>query len=417
MIAFALVASVAGASRDAQAQTRAPSVTSIAPNSGPAAGGATVTITGTLFIEATAVKFGGTAAISFTVNSATSITATSPAGSGTVDVTVTTSGGTSATTSADRFAYVSAPSVTSITPTNGPAAGGTPVTITGTLFTGVTAVKFGGTAATSFTVNSATSITATSPAGSGTVDVTVTTSGGTSATTSADRFANGLVTTTAGLSSSKNPSSFGQPVILTAKVTGFSPTGAVTFIDGGIQIGTGTLAAGTAAFTTASLAVGSHSITAKYGGDSNNVASTSAALTQHVGAPTDSIKLREMQISVTPVVAHISGQAIVGAVDSAINAGFNDNPTALLPNGSGFTFHIAPDQPKANIVGNRTSAGGPFIFSGGGDSRADAGSLANGRQGGNGARPGTRLIDLPVLPLPPGSGMPPLAKRGFRLTK
>ena len=42
-----------------------------------------------------------------------------------------------------------------------------------------------------------------------------------------------------------------------------------------------------------------------------------------------------------------------------------------------------------------------------------AGSLANGRQGGNGAPPGTRLIDMPVIPLPPGSGMPPIGETRF----
>jgi len=85
--------------------------------------------------------------------------------------------------------FVAAPTVTGISPTNGPIAGGTSVAITGTGFTGATAVKFGTIAATSYTVNSATSITATSPAGSaGTVDITVTTPGGTSATSSADQF-------------------------------------------------------------------------------------------------------------------------------------------------------------------------------------------------------------------------------------
>jgi hypothetical protein len=77
--------------------------------------------------------------------------------------------------------------VAGISPTSGPAAGGTVVTITGTNFTGATSVSFGG-AATSFTVNSATSITATSPAGMGTVDVVVTNSSGGSATSAADRF-------------------------------------------------------------------------------------------------------------------------------------------------------------------------------------------------------------------------------------
>ena len=81
-----------------------------------------VTITGTNLIGATAVNFGGTAATGYTVNSATQITATSPAhAAGTIDVTVTTAGGTSATSAADNFTYVAAPTVTSISPTSGPA--------------------------------------------------------------------------------------------------------------------------------------------------------------------------------------------------------------------------------------------------------------------------------------------------------
>ncbi|SOY42639.1 putative Ig domain-containing protein [Cupriavidus taiwanensis] len=62
------------------------------------------------------------------------------------------------------------------------------MTVTGTNFVGVTAVRFGGTAA-SFVVNGATSLTATAPARpAGTVDITVTTAGGTSATSAADQF-------------------------------------------------------------------------------------------------------------------------------------------------------------------------------------------------------------------------------------
>ena len=82
-----------------------PTVTAIAPISGPPAGGTNVTITGTNFAGATAVNFGSTATPSFTVSSATSITATSPPGSGTVDVTVTTPAATSLTSAADQFTY------------------------------------------------------------------------------------------------------------------------------------------------------------------------------------------------------------------------------------------------------------------------------------------------------------------------
>lgn len=149
--------------------------------------------------------------------------------------------------------------------------------------------------------------------------------------------------TTTLLSSSQNPSSFGQPVTFTATVAGSSPTGTVTFLDGVTQIGTATLSGGTASFTTSSLAVGSHSITAKYSGDTNNSAGTSAALTQTVGIAADSIKLRAMQISTTPIVANISGQAITGAIDNAIDVGFSGNPGPLTPNGSGFTYYFDAD--------------------------------------------------------------------------
>jgi hypothetical protein len=63
------------------------------------------------------------------------------------------------------------------------------VTITGKGLSGATAVSFGGTPAASFEVSSATSVTAVSPAhAAATVDVTVTTPGGTSAIVKGDRF-------------------------------------------------------------------------------------------------------------------------------------------------------------------------------------------------------------------------------------
>jgi hypothetical protein len=86
------------------------------------------------------------------------------------------------------------PSVVSLSPNNGLIAGGTSVTITGTNFTGATAVNFG-TASATYTVNSATQITATSPPGSGLVDVTVTAPTGTSAISAAAKFAYTLAPT------------------------------------------------------------------------------------------------------------------------------------------------------------------------------------------------------------------------------
>jgi IPT/TIG domain len=85
------------------------------------------------------------------------------------------------------------PRVTGIATTVGPATGGTSVTIYGDGFTAATGVDFGGSAATSFTVNSDNSITAASPADTSgtnpdTVDVRVVSPGGTSFTTSNDQF-------------------------------------------------------------------------------------------------------------------------------------------------------------------------------------------------------------------------------------
>ena len=62
-----------------------------------------------------------------------------------------------------------------------------------------------------------------------------------------------------------------------------APTGVVTFLDGSTVLGTKTLVgSGVASFSTSSLSVGSHAITASYGGDANSVASVSAVLTETV---------------------------------------------------------------------------------------------------------------------------------------
>ncbi|MEB0174978.1 IPT/TIG domain-containing protein, partial [Undibacterium sp. CCC3.4] len=81
-----------------------------------------------------------------------------------------------------------APSITSVSPSSGSALGGANVVITGTNFTGATAVKFGASNASSFTVTSATQITATAPSGSGTVHITVVNGGVTSATSGGDQY-------------------------------------------------------------------------------------------------------------------------------------------------------------------------------------------------------------------------------------
>jgi len=151
-----------------------PTVSSVAPPQGPVAGGTAVTITGTGFGAGATVTIGGVAATNVAVMGATSITATTPAGgAGPADVSVTTPGGTA--TLAGGFTYLSAPTVTGISPPVGPTSGGTAVTITGTGFASGATVTIGGVAATNIVVGSATSITATTgPHALGSGDIVVT---------------------------------------------------------------------------------------------------------------------------------------------------------------------------------------------------------------------------------------------------
>jgi YVTN family beta-propeller protein len=210
-----------------------PTVISINPTSGPEFGGTVVTITGTHFTGATQVLFGETPATSFVVNSDSSITAVSPAGTGTVDVRVVTSFGTSATTPADQFTYIpSPPTVTGVNPSVGPQSGGTVVTITGTNFVQVAQVLFGTTPSAFFVVNSDSSITAVSPAGTGTVDVRVVTSFGTSATSPADQFT--YLASSLPLITSINPSSGPESGGTAVTITGANFTGTTQVLFGGI---------------------------------------------------------------------------------------------------------------------------------------------------------------------------------------
>jgi hypothetical protein len=94
---------------------------------------------------------------------------------------------------------------------------------------------------------------------------------------------------TSSLVSSRNPSIFGQAVTLTATVSsslGGTPTGKVTFQNGGGPLATILLSGGIARYTTSKLRAGSYHITALYGGDSKNGSSTSAPVNQIVFAKT-----------------------------------------------------------------------------------------------------------------------------------
>jgi Bacterial Ig-like domain (group 3)/Autotransporter beta-domain len=193
----------------------------------------------------------------------------------------------------------------------------------------------------------------------------------------------GQAATTVTLTSSLNPSNFGQAVTFTATVTdaGGTPTGNVVFKDGGSVLGTVALSGGIAAFSTASLTLGSHSITASYLGSANFLGSTSAALIQVVNTPADSLKLRALQVMATPVEAQASGQAISGAVDSAIAEGFSTNGGTLVnPSASGIRFNFAAD-PDDRPTQSADQQGDPMRNANGGSP-----SLAY-------SRPGTGRVD------------------------
>lgn len=159
-----------------------PTLTAVSPTLAPTRGGSVVTLTGTAYDRVSSVTFGGVPATAVTPVSATQVRVTLPAhAEGDVDVRVTTPGGTSQVVPAGRFTFQDAPVVTSVSPASGPLVGGTVVTLRGTSFTSVSAVRVDGLAVPSFTRVSATQLTLVVPAraATGPVPVQVTTRAGT----------------------------------------------------------------------------------------------------------------------------------------------------------------------------------------------------------------------------------------------
>jgi len=340
----------------------APTVTAISPGMGGTAGGTSVTITGTNFTGATAVKFGSVTASGITVNSATSITATSPAGSaGVVNITVTTPIGTSTTSAADQFTYLAAPTVTSVSPNSGPLAGGSSVTITGTNFTGATAVKFGTVTASGIAVTSATSITATSPAGSaGMVNITVTTPGGTSPTSAASQFTYVSAPTVTLVSPTSGPSAGGTSVT----VTGSNFTGATAVKFGTVTASGVTINSATSITATAPAgSAGTVDITVTTAGGT----STTSAADQftYIAAPTVTAISPTSGASAGGAQVTITGTSFTGATAvkfGATTASFTVNSatriTATAPAGTG-TVDITVTTPGGTSA---TSAADQFTY-------------------------------------------------------
>jgi len=141
--------------------------------------------------------------------------------------------------------------------------------------------------------------------------------------------------TTTVLSSSLNPSTYGQAVIFTASVTsglGAPPDGeTVTFLNGKTVLGAGVLSGGSASFTTSTLRVPTNAIKAEYVGDQNFAGSTSKPLSQVVGKATTSTTVVSslnpsnvgQSVTFTATVTPQFGGTVTGTVT------FYDGATAL----------------------------------------------------------------------------------------
>jgi CII-binding regulator of phage lambda lysogenization HflD len=156
-------------------------------------------------------------------------------------------------------------------------------------------------------------------------------------------------TTSTTLASSVNPSKSGSSVAFTATVTAGAATltGTITFMDGATTLGAGALSGGVATYTTSSLAVGQHSVTAVYGGDTNNAGSTSAVLTQTVSAA--DFTLTSNPTSAT-VAAGQPGKFTLTVTPQGSFAGPINFSCSGLPNLAGCSFSPASLTPNTSTV-------------------------------------------------------------------
>jgi len=176
---------------------------------------------------------------------------------------------------------------------------------------------------------------------------------------------------TISVTSSQNPISFGQSVTLTASVqpsvSGSLASGTVTFFDGSTTVGSANLSNDSAQLTVSNLAAGSHSITAKYNGDNNFSASTSAALTQTVNQGSTATTIASsanpavygQSVTLTATVQPPAGTTASGTVtflDGTTSLGtgaVSNNSAQLTVTG----FSVGPHSLKASYSGNTNLSG------------------------------------------------------------
>jgi hypothetical protein len=279
--------------------------TLLTSSTNPSAFGAWVTFTANL-TPATAtgtVTFadGSTTLGTATISNGTATYSISTLAAGPHSITASYSGDTndSSNTSAVLTQEVITGGTTvTLTSSANPLTVGSPVTLTANLTpvtaTGTVTFADGSTTLGTGTVSNGKATFSTSTLGAGSHAITASYSGDTndgSGTSSVLTETINQASTTVTLTSSANPSAFGLPATFTATVTPATATGAVTFVDGSTTLGTGTVSNGSATYNSSTLAVGSHSITASYGGDTNDGSSTSSTLTETVNRASTTVTL------------------------------------------------------------------------------------------------------------------------------
>ena len=138
-------------------------------------------------------------------------------------------------------------------------------------------------------------------------------------------------TSTTTLTANPSPAFVGQNVTLTATVTGTSPTGSVTFMDGATNLGTGTIASGKASLVKSFATTGAHSLTAVYAGDTGNASSTSSATNLTVNPKASSSTALAVNINPAAAGQSVTLTATVTATSPSGSVTFMDGATSLGP--------------------------------------------------------------------------------------
>ena len=366
-----------------------PTQTTVSANPNPSVSGGSVTFTATVTPSGTTghvffISDGVKTVGDETLSSGTASVSTSTLAAGTHTIMASYTGDTdysasSATVSLTVNPPAKTATATSLSVTPNPGTTGQSVTFTATVSpaaaTGTVTFSEGATNFAAMNLSNGTAAFSTSVLTAGGHTVTASYSGdssynSSSGTVSLTIASPAMTVTATSLSSSPNPSSPGQTVMLMAAVTPSTATGSVTFSDGNSTLGAVNLSNGTAAFSTSMLSVGVHSLTASYGGDSSDNGSTSSTVMQTVSAPGKTATTTSLSAVPNPaaagqnvlLTATVSPAAATGAVT------FSDGATTLAT--------VSLSNGTASLSTGQLAAGGHTLTASYGGDANYAGSAA-----------------------------------------